>query len=162
MPIRKQQGAKLAKWSQRTPASDDFEVREADVPTPGDGLMPIPSVYLSSVPVVRSVMEDGKSDSSDFEIGQALTGVSMARAVTSRYLDFTDADDVCERLAWQHFPFCARAQLNKDQPRHRATLHVSRRAWPARHGGILYLSWRGSDSATRRAQAMRFAITSPP
>ncbi|MGH8273258.1 MAG: NADP-dependent oxidoreductase [Gammaproteobacteria bacterium] len=92
----------LARRPQGKPRRDDFEVVQANVPTPGDGEMLIQTLYLSVDPGMRGMMEESKSYGG-FELGQPLTGRSVGRVVTSHHPDFAEGDYVYERLAWQHY-----------------------------------------------------------
>lgn len=106
----------LARRPQGMPQSDDFEVVDAEMPTPGEGEMLIQTLYLSVDPGMRSMMEEGRSHTSAFELGKPLTGRSVGRVVVSRLNGFAAGDYVYERLGWQHYSISDGSQAQKVDP----------------------------------------------
>lgn len=106
----------LAKRPQGMPQVDDFKIIQADVPTPGDGEILIQTLYLSVDPGMRGMMEESKSYSAGFEVGQPLTGRSVGRVVTSYHPGFAEGDYVYERLAWQHYSVSDGSKTKKIDP----------------------------------------------
>lgn len=93
----------LARRPQGKPRREDFEVKQVEVRMPGDGEILIQTLYLSVDPGMRGMMDEAKSYSPGFKVGQPLTGRSVGRVVISNHPDFTVGDYVHERLAWQHY-----------------------------------------------------------
>lgn len=116
MQEHKQQQVTLARHPQGKPQSHDFKVVQTDVPTPGDGEMLIQTLYLSVDPGMRGMMEETKSYAAGFEVGQALTGRSVGRVVTSHHPDFAAGDYVYERLAWQHYSISDGSKAKRVDP----------------------------------------------
>ena len=102
----------LARRPQGTPQLDDFEVVDAEVPSPGEGEMLIQTIYLSVDPGMRSMMEEGKSHTAAFERGKPLTGRSVGRVVTSKLNGFAEGDYVYERLGCQNYSLSDAAPLS--------------------------------------------------
>lgn len=116
MQARTNRQVLLARRPQGTPQPDDFEVVDAEVPSPGEGEMLIQTLYLSVDPGMRSMMEEGKSHTSAFELGKPLTGRSVGRVVASRLNGFAEGDYVYERLGWQHYSLSDGRQAQKVDP----------------------------------------------
>ena len=80
----------LARRPQGKPRREDFEVKQVEVRMPGDGEILIQTLYLSVDPGMRGMMDEAKSYSPGFKVGQPLTGRSPifppepARAARSR------------------------------------------------------------------------------
>ncbi len=106
----------LARRPQGMPQRDDFEVVNADVPTPAEGEMLIQTLYLSVDPGMRSMMEEGKSHTAAFELGKPLTGRSVGRVVASKLNGFAEGDYVYERLGWQHYSLSDGSRAEKIDP----------------------------------------------
>nr|WP_298413717.1 NADP-dependent oxidoreductase [uncultured Halomonas sp.] len=106
----------LVKRPQGTPTLDDFKVVDAEVPTPDDGEMLIQTLYLSVDPGMRSMMEEGKSHTTAFELNKPLTGRSVGRVVESNLEGFAEGDYVYERLGWQHYSVSDGSQAQKVDP----------------------------------------------
>ena len=102
MTNNRQQVVKLARRPHGKPQCEDFEIVDADVPTPGEGEILIQTLYLSVDPGMRGMMEESKPYGG-FAVGQPLTGRSVGRVVISHHPDFAAGDYVYERLAWQHY-----------------------------------------------------------
>lgn len=106
----------LAKRPQGMPQPADFEVVDAEVPSPGEGEMLIQTLYLSVDPGMRSMMEEGKSHTAAFELGKPLSGRSVGRVVESKVSGFAEGDYVYERLGWQHYSLSDGSRAEKIDP----------------------------------------------
>lgn len=84
MTNNRQQVVKLARRPHGKPQCEDFEIVDADVPTPGEGEILIQTLYLSVDPGMRGMMEESKPYGG-FAVGQPLTGRSVGRVVISHH-----------------------------------------------------------------------------
>lgn len=125
----------LARRPQGKPRREDFEVKQVEVRMPGDGEILIQTLYLSVDPGMRGMMDEAKSYSPGFKVGQPLTGRSVGRVVISNHPDFTVGDYVHERLAWQHYSVSDGRNAKKLDPEV-APLSTY---WRGRRPGILRL-----------------------
>src|SRR5881398_1121447 len=66
------------------PTSDNFELKEFDLPTVGDGQLRIRNRWLSVDPYMRGRMNDVKSYVPPFEVGQPLEGGAIGEVVEAR------------------------------------------------------------------------------
>ncbi|MEO6984908.1 MAG: NADP-dependent oxidoreductase [Paralcaligenes sp.] len=116
MAHNRNQVVTLAKRPQGKPQRADFELVHAEIPKPADGEMLIQTLYLSVDPGMRGMMEEPKSYSPGFKVGQPLTGRSVGRVIVSRHTDFTAGDFVYERLPWQHYSISDGSKAKKVDP----------------------------------------------
>ncbi|MEI9995212.1 MAG: NADP-dependent oxidoreductase [Rhizomicrobium sp.] len=65
------------------PTTDNFEVAETTVPTPGPGQVLVRNSYISVDPYMRGRMMDRKSYSAPFKLGEALQGHAVGQVVAS-------------------------------------------------------------------------------
>ena len=65
------------------PKLEDFTVREVDLPEPGDGEVLVQNVCMSVDPYMRGRMVDRRSYTPPFQVGEALTGGVIGKAVRS-------------------------------------------------------------------------------
>ena len=111
----RQQVVNLARRPHGIPQREDFEIVDAEVPTPCEGEILIQTLYLSVDPGMRGMMESRKSYGG-FDVGQPLTGRSVGRVVTSHHPGFAAGDYVYERLAWQHYSVSDGSKAKKVDP----------------------------------------------
>jgi len=74
---------KLASRPHGAPTSDNFELTTSDIPTPNDKQMLLRTVYLSLDPYMRGRMSDAKSYTDPLQIGDVMTGGTVAQVVES-------------------------------------------------------------------------------
>lgn len=98
------------------PRLEDFAIVEVEMPTPGDGQMLIQTLYLSVDPGMRAMMEENKSHTAAFELGQPLTGRSVGRVIESNVDGFAKDDFVYERLGWQNYSISDGQKATKIDP----------------------------------------------
>lgn len=115
-PKKTNQQVLLVSRPEGMPKLSDFEVVEADIPSPGDGEMLIQTIYLSLDPGMRAMMEAGKSHTAAFELNKPLTGRSVGRVVASNLKGFAEGDYVYERLGWQNYSLSDGSQAKKIDP----------------------------------------------
>lgn len=116
MTHNRNQMVTLARRPQGKPQHEDFLLVEAEIPKPADGEMLIQTLYLSVDPGMRGMMEEPKSYSPGFKVGQPLTGRSVGRVVVSHHADFAAGDFVYERLPWQHYSVSDGRKAKKVDP----------------------------------------------
>ena len=83
------------------PKVDDFLVREAGLPTLGDGEVRVRNLSLSVDPYMRGRMVDRRSYTPPFQVGEALTGGAIGRVVASNHADFDVGDHVESHFGWR-------------------------------------------------------------
>lgn len=90
------------------PKVEDFAVREADMPDPGDGEALVENVCMSVDPYMRGRMIDRKSYTPPFGIGEALTGGAIGRVVRSNDPGLPAGEHVESHFGWRE-AFVAKA-----------------------------------------------------
>jgi hypothetical protein len=81
----------------------DFQLVEAPVPQPGEGVMLVRARYLSVDPYMRGRMSAARSYAAPVEIGQVMTGGAVAEVVESRHAAFRAGDIVNFQMGWQEY-----------------------------------------------------------
>ncbi len=98
------------------PSLDNFQLREAPVPEPGDGEVLMRTLYLSLDPYMRGRMSAAKSYAKPAEIGQAMVGGTVAEIVASRNPKYAVGDIVLGYGGWQEYALSNGAGLRKLDP----------------------------------------------
>jgi len=98
------------------PSLDNFQLREAPVPEPGDGEVLMRTLYLSLDPYMRGRMSAAKSYAKPAEIGQAMVGGTVAEIVASRNPKYAAGDIVLGYGGWQEYALSNGAGLRKLDP----------------------------------------------
>jgi NADPH-dependent curcumin reductase CurA len=91
----------LAARPQGAPRPEDFSLVEVDVPDPGDGQVLIRNAYMSVDPYMRGRMNDAKSYTPPFQLGQALTGGAVGQVMASRNDRLAEGTWVVHDLGWR-------------------------------------------------------------
>jgi len=91
----------LAARPQGAPGPEDFSLVEVDVPDPGDGQVLIRNAYMSVDPYMRGRMNDAKSYTPPFQLGQALTGGAVGQVVASRNDRLAEGTWVVHDRGWR-------------------------------------------------------------
>ncbi|MBH0065320.1 MULTISPECIES: NADP-dependent oxidoreductase [Psychrobacter] len=110
---------KLASRPHGTPTSDNFELATSDTPTPNDKQMLLRTVYLSLDPYMRGRMSDAKSYTDPLQIGDVMTGGTVAQVVESNVDGFAEGDLVVSNSGWQDYSVSdgeGVLKLDKDMP----------------------------------------------
>jgi len=94
---------KLASRPHGAPTSDNFELTTSDIPTPNDKQMLLRTVYLSLDPYMRGRMSDAKSYTDPLQIGDVMTGGTVAQVVESNIDGFAEGDLVVSSSGWQDY-----------------------------------------------------------
>ncbi len=82
---------------------DNFEYREAPVPTIGDGEVLVRTLYLSFDPTQRGWMEDRESYMPPVPLGAPMRAGTVGQVVESRCADFSVGDLVQTLGGWQDY-----------------------------------------------------------
>src|SRR5246127_296120 len=84
----------LAARPQGRPQLTDFRLEETEIPTPGSGQLLLAVQYLSLDPYMRGRMDDRKSYARPLQIGDVMSGESVARVVASNHAAYAEGDVV--------------------------------------------------------------------
>jgi len=98
--------ARPAGW----PSPDDFALVTTELPDPGDGQLLVRNTYMSVDPYMRPKMNDVKSYTPPYQVGEALYGGAIGEVVESRVDGYAAGDLVLHGLGWrEHAVVDARA-----------------------------------------------------
>jgi NADPH-dependent curcumin reductase CurA len=81
----------------------DFRVVETPLPTRGDGQVLLKNIYLSLDPYMRGRMNETHSYASSVELGQVMTGETIAEVLESKNPKFKVGDTVAAYVGWQQY-----------------------------------------------------------
>ena len=93
----------LAARPQGEPKQSDFQLKQSPIPQPGAGQMLLRVLYLSLDPYMRGRMNPGPSYTPAVELGQAMTGGTVACVESSNLEAFRPGDIVDAPLGWQEY-----------------------------------------------------------
>ena len=91
----------LASRPNGAPVPSDFDVVEVDVPAPADGEVVVANRFMSVDPYMRGRMNDVKSYTPPFQIGEALAGGAVGEVIESNSPDLAVGDLVVHGLGWR-------------------------------------------------------------
>ena len=91
----------LAARPKGKPELTDFRLEETAVPAPGSGQLLLEVQYLSLDPYMRGRMTAGKSYATPLEIGEVMTGESVAQVLVSNNSSYGKGDVVLARTGWR-------------------------------------------------------------
>jgi NADPH-dependent curcumin reductase CurA len=94
----------------------NFKFVESAIPTPGDGEMLLRVKWLSLDPYMRGRMNDTKSYAAKVELGEVMTGGTVAEVVESRHPKFSKGDSVVCAGGWQQYAISDGKGLMKVPP----------------------------------------------
>lgn len=92
------------------PVPSDFEVVEADVPAPGEGEVVVKNAFMSVDPYMRGRMNDVRSYTPPFQLGEALEGGAVGEVIESNSPDLHVGDLVVHGLGWREIAVVPAAQ----------------------------------------------------
>lgn len=82
----------------------DFEWREEDVPTPGEGEVLLQTMYLGLAPVMRAyMMGNDRTGDPHQQIGDIIRGRGVARIVASKHPEWKEGEVVQGMIGWQTY-----------------------------------------------------------
>ncbi|NWG53431.1 MAG: NADP-dependent oxidoreductase [Hydrogenophilaceae bacterium] len=96
-----------------TPAPENFEIAEVEVPAPGPGAALVRNLWMSVDPYMRGRMYDRKSYVPPFQIGEALQGGAVGQVVESNDPSLKPGDLVQSMLGWREAFTAPAASLEK-------------------------------------------------
>ena len=85
------------------PVAGDFEVAEVEVPDPADGDVLIRNAFVSVDPYMRSRMNDVKSYSPPYELGEPMSGGAVGQIVSSRNDRWQEGTWVVHYQGWREW-----------------------------------------------------------
>jgi NADPH-dependent curcumin reductase len=91
----------LAARPKGKPIDTDFRIEKFPIPQPGDKELLLQTLYLSLDPYMRGRMDDKKSYAAPLQIGDVMTGESIAEVIQSNIPDFSIGDLVLAHTGWQ-------------------------------------------------------------
>ncbi|GIL38953.1 NADP-dependent oxidoreductase [Roseiterribacter gracilis] len=100
--MKQNQEVVLLRQPETRPIAADFELRNADMPSLGDGEMLVETLYLSLDPYMGTAIK-GKHLSGGVGAGDVMPGETIARVVESLHPDFTTGDLVLTRSGWRRY-----------------------------------------------------------
>src|SRR5467141_5048276 len=106
----------LAARPQGTPHVTDFRLEDTAIPTPAAGQLLLGVQYLSLDPYMRGRMNDGKSYAKPLEIGEVMTGETVAHVLVSNNSAYVKGDVVLARTGWRTHALSDGAGLRKFDP----------------------------------------------
>jgi len=86
---------------QGLPTSDNFALKDFDLPPVGDGQVRVRNSWLSVDPYMRGRMNDVKSYVPSFQIGEPMTGGAVGEVVESRDPSLQPGDKVMHMAGWR-------------------------------------------------------------
>lgn len=117
MSISKNSQVLLKSRPEGAPNSDNFELTETDVPTPGKDELLIRTVYLSLDPYMRGRMSDRESYADPIEVGSVMVGATVGQVEQSNHLDFAEGDFVLSYGGWQTYAVASGKSVRKLDPK---------------------------------------------
>ncbi len=106
----------LAARPKGKPKFTDFRLEETAIPTPAAGQLLLEVQYLSLDPYMRGRMNDGKSYATPLQIGEAMTGETVAHVLVSYHSTYVKGDIVLARTGWRTHALSDGTSLRKLNP----------------------------------------------
>src|SRR5437588_2814083 len=106
----------LAARPKERPGLTDFRLEETAIPTPAAGQLLLGVQYLSLDPYMRGRMNDGKSYATPLEIGEVMTGETVAHVLVSNNSAYVKGDVVLARTGWRTHALSDGTGLRKLDP----------------------------------------------
>jgi NADPH-dependent curcumin reductase CurA len=91
----------LAARPQDKPQLTDFRLEETAIPTPASGQLLLGVQYLSLDPYMRGRMDDRKSYATPLQLGEVMTGETVAQVLTSNHPAYAQGDIVLAPTGWR-------------------------------------------------------------
>src|SRR6266478_776673 len=106
----------LAARPKGRPELTDFRLEETAIPTPADGQLLLGMEYLSLDPYMRGRMNDGESYAEPLEIGEVMTGETVAHVLVSNNSAYVKGHVVLARTGWRTHALSDGTGLRKLDP----------------------------------------------
>ena len=107
----------LAARPQGKPRLSDFRLEETSIPTPSSGQILLKVEYLSLDPYMRGRMDDRKSYAKPLQLGDVMTGETVARVIASRHPDYAEGDFVLAQTGWRTHALSDGTSLSRVAPK---------------------------------------------
>jgi NADPH-dependent curcumin reductase CurA len=91
----------LASRPDGLPTSDNFALRDIDLPAVGDGMVRVRNLYLSVDPYMRGRMNESKSYIPPFQLGEPMDGGAVGEVVESKADGYAPGDLVSHFSGWR-------------------------------------------------------------
>jgi NADPH-dependent curcumin reductase CurA len=98
------------------PKPADFRLEETEIPTPAAGQLRLKVQYLSLDPYMRGRMDDRKSYAKPLQLGEVMTGETVARVIASNRTDYSEGDIVLAPTGWRTHALSDGAGVRKLDP----------------------------------------------
>jgi len=98
----------LAARPKGKPELTDFRLEATAIPTAAGGQLLLEVQYLSLDPYMRGRMNDGKSYATPLQIGDVMTGETVAHVLVSNHSEYVKGDVVLARTGWRTHALPAR------------------------------------------------------
>jgi NADPH-dependent curcumin reductase len=95
------------------PLASDFREEDSDIPVPAAGEVLLRTLYLSLDPYMRGRMNAAKSYAKPVEIGEVMTGRTIAEVIESRDPAFHTGDKVLSTSGWQEYAAARAKRLTR-------------------------------------------------
>jgi NADPH-dependent curcumin reductase len=99
------------------PKLTDFRLEEVTIPAPNPGQILLGVQYLSLDPYMRGRMDDQKSYAKPLQLGDVMTGETVARVIASKRPDYKEGDVVLAPTGWRTHALSESAGLRKLDPK---------------------------------------------
>ena len=106
----------LAARPKGKPELTDFRLEETAIPTAAGGQLLLEVQYLSLDPYMRGPMNDGKSYATPLQIGDVMTGETVAHVLVSNHSEYVKGDVVLARTGWRTHALSDGTGLRKLDP----------------------------------------------
>ncbi|MGA7862675.1 MAG: NADP-dependent oxidoreductase [Stellaceae bacterium] len=83
------------------PQLTDLRLEETEIPTPASGQLLLAVQYLSLDPYMRGRMDDRKSYAKPLQLGDVMTGESVARVLASNHPGYAEGDIFVAVTGWR-------------------------------------------------------------
>ncbi|MCB0093060.1 MAG: NADP-dependent oxidoreductase [Caldilineaceae bacterium] len=103
MPELQSQEIRLKSRPVGLPTLENFELVTTSVPEPAAGQMVVQNLYMSVDPYMRGRMNDRKSYTPPFQLGEALNGGAVGKVIASNGGKFQSGDYVSSGLGWREY-----------------------------------------------------------
>jgi len=98
------------------PKLTDFRLEETAVPMPSSGQMLLEVQYVSLDPYMRGRMDDRKSYANPLQLGDVMTGETVAQVLTSNHSGYAEGDIVLAPTGWRTHALSDGTGLRKLDP----------------------------------------------
>ncbi|MBB4686644.1 NADP-dependent oxidoreductase [Amycolatopsis jiangsuensis] len=92
---------RLAARPHGAPTQENFDIVDIEVPSPGPGQLLVRNVVMSVDPAMRGRMNDVKSYTPPFVVGEAMLGGAVGEVLESTVDGFEPGDHVLHQLGWR-------------------------------------------------------------